>query len=489
MQLLDLPDELLVLCCNQLDMFATQAFRLTSKRMVPMATKRLFSRIHLLPTTESANKARAILENKDLMPLVTTVSIKTSLEETEHPTWDIESWADDDPEDPDYEEHDIETDGEVSREFKVLLNDIGLFRNLRRVELKFDWEVVGLGGWDSGNHKEWREYREPFLRSVFGALNHAEHPALRVHSLSICNLHDLSNYEILKSDDFKAVLSRIDTLELGIATEEQSASPESNIECSERHQFFGTDLVDYWLAPVQHNLVNLKIYSSCYWGYLPKCDLRKLHFPKVKGLALGNMTFTHDWQLDWIVSHGKTLESLTLDDCPIVHDAMVGQVIDHERYVKLQDDKSLQWEDSENIWSYSSRWHDYLRKMTTGLPRLQHFGMGHGAWNNCYDEDNVTQAFEAAASLPAQLETGRYIIFHWGTGPSAWIEPKGHGRGNYAEPTKKITELDNQYDCCWDADDDDPPLPSYPDCWDRDQEAFDVFMAAVEGRRASKHSI
>ena len=491
MQLLDLPEELLALCCDHIDIFATKAFRLTCKRTMPMATRRLFSHVHLLPTTESANKARAILENKELMPLVTSISIKTSIEdldlEIHRPSWDVPDWRDDDPDYADETKHGIGTNGVLSSAFKSMLGDIGLFQNLRRVELKFDWEVVGPSSFNSGHHKEWTEYREPFLRNFFRALNHPEHPASKVHSLSICNLHDLSNYETLKSDDFKSALSRIDTLELGVATEEQSAAPESNIELPERHQFFGIDLIDFWLAPVQHNLVNLKIYSNSYWGYLPKCDLRKLHFPKLKGLAFGNMTFTHDWQLDWIVSHGQTLESLTLDDCPIVHDAIVGQTMDHERYAKLQDDKSLEWDPwKEKAWSYGSRWHDYLRKMTVGLPRLQHFGMGHGAWNNCYDEDNLTQAFEASASLPAQLETGRYVIFSWGTGPSAWIEPEGHGY--QGDPTMKITELDQQYDCCWEEDD-DPPVPSYPDCWDQDQEAFDVFMAAVEGRRARNQSV
>ena len=488
MQLLDLPDELLVLCCEQLDMFATRALRLTCKRMMPMASKRLFSHLHLLPTTESANKARAVLENKALMPLVTTILIKTSPEDVEHLTWDIEDWADDDPEDPDFEEHGIEIDGEVSHVFKALLNDIGLFKNLRRLELKFDWEVVGLHGDDSGNHREWLEFREPFLRSVFGALNHPEHPATKVHSLSICNLHDVSNYETLRSDNFKEVLSRVDSLELCVATEEVSACPESEIELPERHQFFGKDLIDLWLAPVQQNLVNLKIYSNCYWGYLPKCDFRPLHFPKLKSLAFGNMTFTHDWQLDWILSHGNTLESLTLDDCPIVHDAMITQTLDAERYVQLQDDKSLQWDpENETTWSYTSRWHDYFRKMTIGLPSLQKYGMGHGPWDCGIGEDNTTPAFEAAASLPARLEVGRYVIFHWGTGPGQWIEPAAMNDGDDVATTK-VTELDEQYDSCWDGDD-APPPPSYPDCWDADQEAFDVFVAAVEKRRAIGQSV
>jgi hypothetical protein len=307
MHFLELPEELIALCCKHIDSFTARALRLTCKRLTPIATKNLLSHVHLLPTTESAKKARAILENEKLMPFVTVVSIKSSLENVTPdiwPVWDVpDDWRKDRPEYADETKHGLEINGVLSSAFKTMLDNIGLFKNLRRVELKFEWQVRGLASWDDdGNHKERTEYREPFLRNFFRALNHPEHPASKVQSLSICNLHDLSNHETLRSEDFKVVLSRVDNLELGIATEERKAGPEREIEYSERHQFFGTDLIDLWLAPVQHNLVNLKLYSNCYWGYLPKCDLRKLRFPRLKGLAFGRMTFTHDWQLPYFNS-------------------------------------------------------------------------------------------------------------------------------------------------------------------------------------------
>lgn len=490
MHILDLPDELLVQCCERLDMFAMRALRLTCKRMKPLASNYLFSHVNLLPTTDSANKARAILENRDLMPLVTAVSIAASLEDDDseiHPDWDVPSYAENDPEYADETKHGIEINGVLSSAFKAMLGDIGLFPHLRRVKLKFDWQVAGPSGDDSGNNKEWTEYREPFFQGVLRALNHPEHPASKVHSLSIRNLQDYSNYDILRSEDFKAVLSRLDTLELSIATEENEGSPENSIHLVERHRFFGKDLIEFWLAPLQPNLVHLKIYSNCYWGYLPRCDFRSLRFPRLNSLTFGNMTFTHDWQLDWVTSHGDTLQSLILDDCPIVHDAMISERLDPERYVELEDDYSIPRLGEERaVWTYSPRWHDFFRKLATGFPHLRRFGMGHGPWYNCFGADNATPAFEASASLPASIEAARYVIFHSGTGPSPWIEPEGSGWGE--DPTAKITELENQYDCCWDTDD-DPPLPSYPDCWDRDQEAFDVLMAAVEGRRARKQGL
>jgi hypothetical protein len=495
MHFLELPEELIALCCKHIDSFTARALRLTCKRLTPIATKNLLSHVHLLPTTESAKKARAILENEKLMPFVTVVSIKSSLENVTPdiwPVWDVpDDWRKDRPEYADETKHGLEINGVLSSAFKTMLDNIGLFKNLRRVELKFEWQVRGLASWDDdGNHKERTEYREPFLRNFFRALNHPEHPASKVQSLSICNLHDLSNHETLRSEDFKVVLSRVDNLELGIATEERKAGPEREIEYSERHQFFGTDLIDLWLAPVQHNLVNLKLYSNCYWGYLPKCDLRKLRFPRLKGLAFGRMTFTHDWQLDWIISHGQTLESLTLYDCPIIHDAKVARATDSERYVKLQDG-TVEWDlDNVTTWSYGSRWHDYFHKMTIGLPGLQHFGMAHHPWGHNYDESNATpafhdterSAFETSASLPALLQGGRYLIFDWAV---PWVGPGGGYYGVYSDCTEKITELELQYECGGEID--EPPL--YPDCWDRDQEAFDAFMAGVNRQRARIQSV
>lgn len=493
MQLFDLPDELLVLCCEHADMLAARALRSSCKRLVPLATKRLFSHVHLLPTTESAKKARAILEDKELMPLVTSISIQASLEEWDcnsdvHPNWDVPDYCAGDPEYAEDAEFGIEINGVLSRTFKDMLADVGLFTNLRRVELTFDWEVTSGGDDDSGNHKEWTEYREPFFKNVLGALNHSDHPAEKVHSLSICNLHDLTNYDIMRSEDFKTVISRLDTLELSIATQEEDACPEREIEIPERHRFFGKDLIEFWLAPTQQNLVGLKIYSNCYWGYLPRCDFRPLHFPRLKRLAFGNMTFTHDSQLDWIVSHEATLESLTLDDCPIVHDAMMYSDLDSERCVKLNDDYTLPSDGEKACWTYPSRWHDFFRKLAAGLPRLHRFGVGHGPWDGGHGEDRATAPFEAAATLPAQLEAARYVIFHGGTGPCPWIEPRAaiDRFGDREGIPEKITVLD-QYDSCWDEDD-DPPPPSYPDCWDEDQEALDELMKVVERRRAGRHS-
>lgn len=489
MHLFDLPDELLVLCCEQIDVVDARALRLTCKRLTPLTNKYLFSHVYLLPTTDSAKKAREILNSKDLSSLVTTISIKPSLDfryKEPKPMWDAPLSPAENSSSPG-DENSYETNGVLSAAFKAMLSDIGLFRNLRRIELKFDWVVSGELEDYSGRRIERVEYREPFLRNVLRALNHPDHPALNVRSLSISNLQDLSNYETLQSEDFHAVMSRLDTLELATATEELEEGPEDDIGMEQRYQLFGTDLIDFWLAPVQRNLVSLKIYSNCYWGNKPKCDLRPLHFTQLRHLALGNMTFTDDCQLDWIISHGQTLQSLTLDDCPIVHDITNGR----RPEVLYQDPE-------EPSAIYDRRWFDYFDKLAVGLPHLQHFGIGHGPWGqHTFDpgldwgHDRVTAPFEAAAFLPAELHGGRYAIFYsgpdnnciqWLTGdPDGWDDEfsmdEEDGDGGFAAGAEVgYPKKHSRWSC-------DPPQPSYPDCWERDQEALNALLAGIQGRR------
>jgi hypothetical protein len=441
--------------------------------------------LHLLPTAKSALEARAVLEDKVLNPQITTLSIRASLEDVDseiHTTWDVPSWASTDPAYGEGVEHGIEKNGVLSPTFKAMLNDIGLFRNLRRLELTHDHQAEA-SDLASGHAREWTEYREAFFNALILALNHPDHPAEHLRNLSIINLQDVTNYDLVKSPDFKTVISRLDSLELCVVTEEHDAAPELEIEFVERHIFFGRDLRQYWLEPLQGKLINLKIYSNCPWGYLPKCDLRGLHFPLLKSLSLGNMTFTHDWQLDWIISH-DTLELLTLDDCPIIHDAMMSGACDSERYIPLDDiEKGLlrqgnsRKKPKQTHWHYEARWHVYFRRLKNGLPNLERFGVDRGPWNPAYEEDHASEPFKAAASLPARLAASRYMIFHSGTGPCPWIEPEGCSNDEH----EKVTVLENQYDSCWDEEGPIPP-PLYPDCWDEDQKALDELLAVVKSR-------
>lgn len=103
------------------------------------------------------------------------------------------------------------------------------------------------------------EYRDVFLRNVLAALNHHDHPAAQVQSLSIQNMQDMINKDIATSADFKAVISRLQSLDLCVATECNSLAPDSEIYMEERHEFFAQDLKKCWLEPLQEQLRHLKI--------------------------------------------------------------------------------------------------------------------------------------------------------------------------------------------------------------------------------------
>ena len=366
-------------------------------------------------------------------------------------------------------------------QFKQIIYDLGLFRNLRRVEIKFDGEVCGPSNEDmqSGNHREYTEYRAQFLEQLFKGLNDLEHPASNLRCLSIENLQDLVDDEVAGSEDFKAVLGRLDALELGIATEKYDASPENEITILERHTFFGRDLAKYWLQPVQDHLLHLTLYCDNYWGYAPIFNYEALHFPKLRSLALGNFTFFKDEQLHWILSHGATLESLSLDDCPILHAACVGKEINPDNSLVYVIDEEFEWDySSDKFWTYSGRWHSYLPQIQTSLPKLKHFGIGHGSWENLYD-DNEAGAFASAPLRSAEMDVRRYCIFNSGIGPSQWVE---RGLDTVADEEGGFYQVEGEkYDGGWEEE--EGPVPVPPKCREEDERALGELTKAVRARQ------
>lgn len=446
MQLLDLPTELLGLCCDQIvrspdvrdewgevqetseqiSQTNLRALRLTCKQLSHVATARLFSHVYLHPTRESAQKAQQVLEDQHMNQFVHAISVRASLNtcvrepDCPRPSWDCED--EDDPEwecDGDDEEHAIDTTGELSATFKRLLERIGLFPNLNCLEIIYDHHATSPSQEHLmlylGRHTlEYAFYRDTFLRKVLYALNHPDHPARKLHTLSIVNLQDAVNVEIATSQDFKTVLSRLKNLELCIVSECHADGSESDIHISERYDFYSGDLQKYWLQPLQEfgQLTRLKLYGNIPWGYFPKCDLRGLHFPKLTSLSLGYMTFTHDWQLDWILSHGATLRSLTLENCPIIPDAKLSHKLDKEGYPIVEQLHGFSRTESDyKRWTYASRWHTYFNKIRAGLPKLKRFVVGKGPWDYCDESDRASAAFAAADDLTLKLPAELYCQF------------------------------------------------------------------------------
>jgi hypothetical protein len=94
MHLLDLPDEILQLCCPETDLGKV---RLACKRFAILSSKPLFTHISLLPTTKSAEKLRSILSDESLAPLVESLTLQASIlgpgfREPDElaPTWNVD---------------------------------------------------------------------------------------------------------------------------------------------------------------------------------------------------------------------------------------------------------------------------------------------------------------------------------------------------------------------------------------------------------------
>ncbi|USW56073.1 hypothetical protein Slin15195_G093920 [Septoria linicola] len=123
--------------------------------------------------------------------------------------------------------------------------------------------------------------------------------------------------QLLGSDKFRALVKAI------------TFHTSENLEAAPWNEYNDLDFeehrVDTFLRPIASQLKEVKLYTiHSQWGVYPACNLEDIHFPQLEKLALGNYVFAYDWQVDWIVSHGSTLKTLVLDNCPITYCGNVG---------------------------------------------------------------------------------------------------------------------------------------------------------------------
>lgn len=236
----------------------------------------------------------------------------------------------------DYDGHDDDSENEINNSMRYLLRLCNKFPKLTSVELEFAQLCVHVEPDEStcmytDTAQDTPKYRTAILRVLFAALNDSKYPTPNLTTISLKNLQNVNDTIFTNSKNFFQVLKRITNLRMRIVTEYDMAAPECPWSFPPMHKFFA-ELPKTWLAHCAGNLTSLTIHCDTFWGYFPKCDWRGIHFPKLKKLELGNYTFSHDWQLDWILSHGKTLEVLVLDDCPILRRAKLLGDVDGENY-------------------------------------------------------------------------------------------------------------------------------------------------------------
>jgi hypothetical protein len=395
--------------------------RLASTAFSQMCTKHMFTCVRLLPTEKSALHYNHILSTPVLSQQVRKVVFQTrmvpggsnSCYARQHPG----------PGDHYHKPHDF---------FMDALEQVGRFPRLTHVEMVFGSPCVSPDSFSEATEDV--DFREEILMAFYAGLNHCEHPANKVFDLSIKNLQDYTPQALIASKDdedikfkenFEQVMSRITHLSLQIATEDNEAAPDQTLDIVESHTFFGHELQEYWIAPIAENLVYFKLYANeMLFGLFPACNLPRL--PKLRTLIFGNLSIGNDDHINWILSHANTLEELIFDDAVVAVGASLRPQIadfDNRRVIYsplIFDDgrpvyrSKTDYYGPKQQWLWPTRWHHILGRLQRGLPKLRHFVIGHGNW-----DDN--EAFDEAEILQSRMNDARYQYLDRGVGPDNWL--------------------------------------------------------------------
>ncbi|CEL10347.1 hypothetical protein ASPCAL13468 [Aspergillus calidoustus] len=233
-------------------------------------------------------------------------------------------------------------------------------------------------------------------------------------------LRDIENVNVTDEEtvaNLQNVLGSLRSLRLNITNVSRGMSGSSDYQ-RDPPQKFHSELPSFWLKPTMSNLEHLTLYSSLYFGFYPICDLRDIHFPRLKTLALGNHTFIHDSQLEWILSHGSTLTELYLDDCVIVWEAAIYHRDCGPTLLPREDFRTHPDLPDQLYTTYDKRWVDYFRAFEKGLPNLRHFRFGHSPY--WWDED--TTPFERESEIDIGFHEECYVVFCDGFLPCEYMQ-------------------------------------------------------------------
>ncbi|KAL1605209.1 hypothetical protein SLS60_004753 [Paraconiothyrium brasiliense] len=475
-----LPVELQRQCLQSLDVKTLRCFRLVNKSVSTLATEILFGTVRLYHPEqgidllddesdedtekgipESVQKYNNILENDSLCPLVRTVIFYTF-----------------DPNNNDEDDYD-QSESDLDESYEKSLKSVSRFPNLREVRMVFS-RICAVDNEMSAWTKDVAEtvsFRTDVLNALLkGLCVNQKHSMPHFDSLTIKNLQDHISDSVYDSLVFAPVLRKLRRLNLCIATESDDAAPEHDINKPGCHKMFNNDLCTRWLAPLQGQLTHLSLYATqCLWGFWPFCDLRPLHFPHLQSLSLGNWTIAHEWQIDWILSHGATVEELLLDDCPIITAAYLGEEHVNTHFPGLEP-----LHVSERGWKIfikelDLRWHHVFPRFSTGLPKLRHFAIGQGEW---YEQ----KMFEERHELAPRLIHDRYYIFDNGIGPSQWVG----GGGHWVLSNARNADENGRRGHALNTGEGQRTTYYFPACDEEDREALAELLGVVEGRSDAK---
>jgi hypothetical protein len=446
------------------DSQSLQSLRLVSSVFKDLSTPLLFAVVRVLPSDASAERYRNILQSEELNLHVRKVVFQTRLQPDAR-LFDYTSARR--PEEDEY--------GTPLPSVLAAMQVASSFKNLIHAQLIMYTECVSPEDWMRGG-PEGADFRFTVLSTFYSGLVQAD----KLTNLTLKNLQNVTPRalmgkattpeEISFKQDFDTVMSKIKQLSLGITTEDCFASPENTLTIPELHDFFGFELQEYWLAPFAANLEYLKLYGNreVYWGFYPACNLP--HFPVLKTLILGYVSFASEHQMQWLLSHANTLEELILDNAILGIAVETGEIevdVTNQKVVYERDysknppgyqPKPRSHLFKTETWLDSTRWHHLFRRFQEELPKLRHFAINHNTWDDL--------VFEHADALNTAMKETRYAVFTRHCWSDFW---------NYDADDFVLKE--------YEEDENDRIQIEKPDCDEEDWEALNELFADLMKRR------
>lgn len=261
------------------------------------------------------------------------------------------------------------------------------------------------------------------------------YPNQSIQELSLSNLQNHNDEDMIRSDIFKRVLQRLHSLRLYIATEYWDFAPESSFNLPEMGLFAAT-LPSMWIQPAASGFTRLALYWDTRWGYTPKADFRGMHLPQLRHLEMGKWTISHDWQIDWLISHGETLSTLWMDDCHILAKAWAYFRVDNEGYPEGSAYPRRTGDPGTNFYEYNRKWAKVFDRFSAELPKLRDFRFGTSNWNRDPLEEVVKQVLHSFDQLG-----GYYMSFYEKRMPSPWCDPPEYD--NWSEDEEEHEDQGN----------------------------------------------
>jgi len=387
-----LPTELQLKCLQQLDIATLKSCRLASRDLARAGEAYLFQTVVLHFNEKSAEKFGCIVQHEHLKDHVKSILIDA----TEGAQNNEAGSSDASPDEDEAQGSPLHHPDFNTMPWTTAIAQLARFPVLSQVQLRFDAKCVYEPRL-FGNPRQGLAYRARYQKLFFAALADAPH----VTDLTLHNWQDA----IL---DVDVARDRIQRLAVLIVTELDDTSPEHSILLPALHAGFRR--LPEALGRAGDQLTHLTLFADAPWGVWPFADVRRLRFPRLASLALGNWTVAHDWQVEWVLSHGASLEELVLDDVAIAHALwMCPEMAAANNWGHAEETPP----GAEIFRQYATRWSDVLPLFGERLARLKHFAMGHGVWRR-------GRMFEERYKLPARIEASRYITYYDGGAPCQW---------------------------------------------------------------------